>query len=612
MTSSDPFLVFHERVREVIRDIVGLKEATSVQELAVPLVHEGRNVLVIGPTGSGKTEAAFLPIIDKIFRDGIPEGVNVVYVNPLKALTRDIHKRISVYAHLLGLVVRPLYGDVVKSYRRPTPNIIITTPESLEVVLDWAPSWWPFLENVRYVIVDEVHELIDSKRGAQLLILLERLKRISKRGFQRIGLSATVSDPSMVARLLGGSDGTLEVVVASEERLYKFGVSAAVPKSEDEEKDVFLAAMRRIGELVSDRKTLAFVNSRLTAERLQYALKELGLESVAVHHGSVSKEEREMIEHEFKAGALRCVVATKTLELGIDIENVEQVLQYRSPGSVSTLLQRAGRSGHRPGVPAECVIVSSEPDDLLEGLSIVKLAKEGFLDELELVEWPLDVVAKEVTGMALQSSKREKMALRKGKLTSGVVLSPKEVYEVITSSPLFSSLKWEDFMRVLRVLEDNEIIDVDVGIRVGRGFWRLWAFDTSDRRRRWARGFAEFFSMIPKRDSFTVFDEKGGKVGDLDAAFVYRSMRTGMILRLAGRNWVVSEIDEPSCVVRVCETEEKGEVPYWKGEGPPRSGRITKEMARLLEVVMKDPSVLKDLGRMRLQLRFCLVLWIVS
>jgi ATP-dependent Lhr-like helicase len=580
------------RVKEVIK-LSGLEEPTPVQRLAIPPISDGKNVLIIAPTGSGKTEAAFLPLIDRILKDGRPEGVNVLYVNPLKALTRDIHRRISEYATLLGLTVRPLYGDTVKSYHKPTPNIIITTPESLEVILDWAPSWWPYLANVRHVVVDEVHDLIDTKRGAQLLILLERLKRLARHAFQRIGLSATVSNPGRVAELLGGSDGALIVIQPLAGREYQLSVSAAIPRSEDEERDVFLAAARRIGELVGDRRTLVFVNSRLSGERLQYALSQLGprgdlkLPRVAVHHGSISKEEREMIEYEFKRGKLKCVVATKTLELGIDIADIEQVLQYRSPGSVSTLLQRAGRSGHRPGEAAKCTIVSSEPDDLLEALAIVSLAKEGVLDELVLVTKPLDVVAKEITGMALQVWSKTRFMRKRGE-AGGEFVDLDAVYSTIIASPLFKDLTKEEFHRVVKALEDNEIISTGSGLKIGRGFWRLWRFRPDERKSRWAKGFQDFFSLIPKRESFTVFDVKDGKIGELDANFVYRSLRTGTVIRLAGRNWAVSEIDEDSMVIRVSETGGGGDVPYWRGEGPSRSDKISRRIGEIARQIVTE------------------------
>ncbi|RLE91890.1 MAG: hypothetical protein DRN04_11745, partial [Thermoprotei archaeon] len=214
-----PFTLLNERLQECVAR--KLREPTEIQRLAIPEILRGKNALLIAPTGSGKTEAALLPILDLIYRRcREADGVKLVYINPLKALTRDLRDRIEYYATSLGLKVRPLYGDVVKTYRKPTPDIVVITPESLEIVLDWSPKWWPHLRTVRWVIVDEVHELLMSKRGYQLLVLLERLKELARARLQRVGLSATVGDPSKVAELLGGSDGDVKVIEASERRRY--------------------------------------------------------------------------------------------------------------------------------------------------------------------------------------------------------------------------------------------------------------------------------------------------------------------------------------------------------------------------------------------------------
>ncbi|MEM2868680.1 MAG: DEAD/DEAH box helicase, partial [Candidatus Bathyarchaeia archaeon] len=202
-------------------------EPTEIQRLSIEPILRGESVLLVSPTGSGKTEAAVFPLLHRILKEEKRDCVKLLYVNPLKALTRDLTERLRRIADLLGLKVRPLYGDVSKAFRTPVPDIVIITPESFEIILDWAPSWWPYFKAIKYVVIDEVHELIFSKRGYQLLVLLERLKHLSGNNLQRVCLSATVCNADLVAEFFGGSDGKLKVIQASQERAHKFDVKLA-------------------------------------------------------------------------------------------------------------------------------------------------------------------------------------------------------------------------------------------------------------------------------------------------------------------------------------------------------------------------------------------------
>ncbi|RLE81700.1 MAG: hypothetical protein DRJ51_03285 [Thermoprotei archaeon] len=593
-----PFTLLNKRLQECVAR--KLREPTEIQSLAILEILRGKNALLIAPTGSGKTEAALLPILDLIYRRSCEvDGVKLVYINPLKALTRDLRDRIEYYATFLGLKVRPLYGDVVKTYRKPTPDIVVITPESLEIVLDWSPKWWPHLRTVRWVIVDEVHELLMSKRGYQLLVLLERLKELTRARLQRVGLSATVSNPSKVAELLGGSDGDVKVIEASERRRYKFEVKLSIPETDEEREDPFLAGARVIADCArGGEKILIFTNSRCSAERLQFVLSDMAV-GCSVHHGSIEREEREVFEDTFKTGLLRCLVATKTLELGIDIGDVDQVIQYRSPGQVSALLQRAGRSKHRPGQESECKIVSTDIEDYLESIAIVSLARKERLEEPIVISKPLDVLAKEVIGIALHNYKLRRFWKRK-RSNGFTLMTTDQAYRVINRSTIFRKLTTEEFNDVLWLLANEKIISIEGRVLLpGPRFWKVWRFD-QDESNGQSLSFSEFFSMIPKKETFTVIEEYGlekyRKIGELDSSYVYRALSNGMVIRLAGQNWKVVEIDEKEHEVIVVRTDEEGAPPTWKGEGPQRPKLVAEKMLEILRMIKEDPSILKDYG----------------
>ena len=589
----EPFNLLNKKIR-ILLQFTHINKPTSIQKKAIPEILNGKNVLIIAPTGLGKTEAALLPIFSKII-ELREDGVKLVYITPLKALTRDLFRRFEDYASPLGIKVRPLYGDVEKGYRDPPPDVVVITPESLEIILDISPRWWNALKSVRYVIIDEVHELVNSKRGYQLLILVERLKKITGRKLQRIGISATIGDAEKIAEMLGGSDGKLEIVKADEEKELEFKVILPIPEKDEEKDDPFLAGVRVLEKIIKDKKSLTFVNSKYSAERIQYVLNTLGITDIAAHHGSITKEERELIEDEFKKGSLKCLVATKTLELGIDIGDIRQVINYRSPSSVSTLLQRAGRSGHKPGEKSICYIVTTDIEDTLESIAIVSLAKKEWLEKFDIEE-PLDVVAKEITAFALAKSKLRQSRRVKFDLNTSL----DEIYNVIKSSYPFRNLKKDIFDNIVNILVKNNIIKVENGEIAGleSGFYKIWSFDGKDERA--AKNFTEFFSMIESRQNFSVIQTSGGKrvkkIGELDEGFVYRSIRTGEVIRLAGKNWKIVDIDETERVLFVSETEEEGAIPVWHGEGIVRDEEISKEIGKILRIILQDKKSLKELG----------------
>ncbi|MEM2885190.1 MAG: DEAD/DEAH box helicase, partial [Thermoproteota archaeon] len=408
------FNLLSEPIRSGLKEL-GLDSPTGIQTEAFAPILEGQNVLLIAPTGTGKTEAAVLPILDTLLRLGRRAGISLLYITPLRALDRDMLRRLRFWADRLGLSMDVRHGDTTPAQRRRQsscpPDVLITTPETLQAMLP-SKSMRRHLRSVRWVIVDEVHNLAESKRGTQLAVALERLREIAETDFQRIGLSATIGSPQAVADFLGGAGREVLVLQASTPKEYEYGVVWPSPGDEaraaSEQLYTSPEAAARIllmKEMVdAHRSTLIFVNSRQHAEMLGLRFNMLG-KGIAVHHGSLSKEERQRVEEEFKSGSLKAIVCTSTLELGIDVGSVDCVLQYLSPRQVASLIQRVGRSGHRVGGKSFGTIVCASTDDFVESLAAVKAAKDGFMEPIRMHENALDVLAHQCAGLVMDFGK---------------------------------------------------------------------------------------------------------------------------------------------------------------------------------------------------------------
>ena len=372
-SDTDVFELLAKPIRKTL-DELNFATPTLPQTLAIPAVIMGKNVLLIAPTGSGKTEAVLLPVFSKLIGQPDQKGISAIYITPLRALNRDMLKRLTFWNERLGITVDVRHGDTEMKIRRrqarEPPQMLVTTPETLQAILP-GTIMRKHLKNVKYVIVDEVHELAESKRGTQLTIALERLREITDTEFQRIGLSATIGNPEEIAKFIAGTNRKVTIVHAALAKKFRYHIENPQPTHIDfeiagklETSPEAAARVRRLTELVdSHNSTLIFVNSRQNAEMLGHKLGLLGRNDIAVHHGSLSKEERVNIEDDFKSGKIRAIICTSTLELGIDIGNVDLTIQYMSPRQVSSLIQRVGRSGHSLERLSEGVIVTVYPDD---------------------------------------------------------------------------------------------------------------------------------------------------------------------------------------------------------------------------------------------------------
>src|SRR5215813_9985096 len=407
-----------------------LGEPTAAQRLGWEAIRSGRPTLIAAPTGSGKTLAAFLTALDDLLREGLaaplPDEVRVVYVSPLKALSADVHKNLAEpragirrVAEEMGfeaprITAAVRTGDTTSSERaamiRTPPHILVTTPESLFLLLT-ADRSRQMLRTVRTVIVDEIHAVIGTRRGAHLALSLERLQEVAERPLVRIGLSATQKPVETVADFLVGrsartaDDARADCVIVDEGHRRTLDLALELPTSSLEavmSNEIWEEYYDRLADLVrAHRTTLVFVNTRRLAERIARHLSDrLGESVVTAHHGSLSKERRLDAEARLKAGSLKALVATASLELGIDIGHVDLVCQVGSPHRIATLLQRVGRSGHSvSGTPRGRLFPMSR-DDLVECIALFRAIRQGDLDRIVSQESPQDVLAQQIAAEA--------------------------------------------------------------------------------------------------------------------------------------------------------------------------------------------------------------------
>ncbi len=558
-------LMLHPAVQRLICE-KGWKQLTPIQRKAIPKILAGDNVLAMAPTGHGKTEAALLPVLSKMMGMGRDrKGIYVIYITPLKALINDLTLRIEWWASRLGFNVGRKHGDVPQIERvrrhKTVPEIMITTPESLEIDLDWATKFRKYYSTVSWVIIDEVHELVGTKRGAQLAVLLERLYNMSGKEFQRILLSATVGDPEEVAKYFSGSsERGLSIVRGGGYKDLRFSIVSIDEKA----KDPIERGVKELAKSI-EPPTLVFTNSRYIAERIYEGLEKTGFKRMAVHHSSVSHELRESIEEELRKGNIDVVMATKTLELGIDVGCINKVIMFRPPGQVVSLLQRVGRSGHSVDEVSRGVIISIDNIDTLVSASLISLLADGYLEKPYMVESPLDVLAREIVGMVLR----------------GEGASLDTIYRIVRRAYPFRNLEWSTFAEVISEMVKNGVLEYSGNntIKLGRNFFNIWRFDQKWRS---SRTFTEFFTFISESTMFAVRN-RDRIVGYLDDQYVFRILRVGDVVRIGGRLWRISRIDEDSMIIDVTPADESESlIPLWRGESPTRSRAVAEKFYEIL------------------------------
>lgn len=567
-------------------------EPTTVQQRGWQAIRKGQHTLISAPTGSGKTLTAFLNVLDELFREGIehggslPDETRVLYVSPLKALSADIHlnlseprteirklaKEMGVHAPKITAAVRS--GDTT-SYERQAmvktpPHILVTTPESLYLLLT-AERSREILRNVRTVIVDEIHAILESRRGSHLALSLERLQHICKRPFQRIGLSATQKPIEEVAGFLVGNRAPEDCTIVDEGHIRALDLQLELPDSPLEavlSGEVREEIYDRLAQLIQNHNTtLIFVNTRREAERTTHHLSELlGKEAITAHHGSLSKEARLKAERRLKEGTLKALVATASLELGIDIGHVDLVCQLGSPRRIATLLQRIGRSGHTVYGTPKGRLFPLTRNELIECTALLWSVRRGELDRLQILDAPLDILAQQIVAEVACED-----------------WSEEALFQLFRCAYPYRNLSSDTYEEVVRM--------VSYGFTSPKNRNRMGAlihYDAVNKRLRRRRGSrltaitsggaipdnADYRVMLEPEDVF---------LGTVDEDFAVESL-PGDIFQLGSSSWRILRIE--TGVVRVEDARgEPPNIPFWFGEAPARSPELSEAVSNLRQHV---------------------------
>ncbi len=577
------FAQLHRPIRAHLEK-VGLEEPSDIQRISIPSILQGKNVLVIAPTGTGKTLASVLPIFNMFLERrsaGETKGISILYVTPLRALNRDILRRLTDIGKELDIKVQVRHGDTPTSTRvlqaKLPPEMLVTTPETLQAILP-GRRMREHLKGVRWVVVDEIHELATDERGVQLSLALERLEHLTGRAFQRVGLSATVGEEEKVGKFLAGTDRSVTVAKSEELRLVRIDVQYVPPTSADlKDSDKFglppttIARAKKTAEIISEKQsTLVFTNTREQAEAVGSQLHVLKPElQVRVHHGSLSREIREEVEKGFQDGSVKGVICTSSLELGMDIGRVDYIVQYMSPRMSTRLIQRIGRSGHTLRGLAKGTVIGAWADDLLEAAVLAANARSGRIERTIIHDKALDVLAHQIAGIALDL-KRVKLG---------------ELYEIVHGSYPYRDITGEELHRLVKFLDSVGII-------------RLFDGVTSARFPRTFRYYYENLSVIPDVKRFDVFDFfRKRRIGTLDQDFVARKCKGGTVFIIHGQTWKIINVNEEKLTVEVEPTAPTLDaIPSWEGEIIPVSFETAQEVGRLRAIIA---SKLEDLAGLR-------------
>ncbi len=538
----------------------GFNNLTEIQKKASPIILQKKDCLVIAPTGSGKTECSTIPIFSLVKNSKKIGKIKVLYITPLRALNRDVFRRITVYANTNDLSIEIRHGDTTQRARKKIsdnpPDILITTPETLIILLTQL-KMLNALSDLEWVVIDEVHELLGSERGSQLSLSLERLQINSNFPLIRIGLSATVGNFMEASKFIVGTNRICQIIRDSSIREYDVEVKYV----EGTISDVAEKIIEYVLNMKMTSPILLFTNTRGEAEFLASILKEKSTINIELHHGSLSKEVREETENSLKEGKQGIVVCTSSLELGLDIGSVELVIHYGSPRQVSKLVQRVGRSRHNRNESAKGLIITNNSDDEFEAKAILERIKEGSIEPQEIHDGSLDVLAHHLVGITMQLGE----------------ISVDQAFKIITQAYSFRNLQLDNLVSVLDLLESNYLIffdKINMSFRKKGGAFKY---------------YFENLSTIPDILKFKVFDSVGKKIiGSLDQRFVGDFGDSGNIFVLKGSQWRILNVDEKSFSVNVEPFRGGGiTVPYWEGESIPIDYHTAKKVGQFRTKVKK-------------------------
>lgn len=562
------FELLHPSVQHHIVNSLGWRQLRPFQEEVIPVALRGEHLLIIAPTAGGKTEAAIVPILSRMLTDDW-RGLSTLYICPIKALLNNLHDRLSRYASLLGRRCELWHGDVSPGARRriseDPPDILLTTPESIEVMLVSStidPK--SLLGQIKAVVVDELHAFAGDDRGWHLLGVLERVRRISDAPIQRIGLSATIGNPEeLLDWLTCRRDEPQRVIcpenVASEDADVQLDYVGSIAN-----------AALVISRLHRGEKRLVFLDSRAKAEELGTELRGLGIRTF-VTHSSLSREQRTQAEQVFSSESDCVIVATSVLELGVDVGDLDRVIQIDSPSTVASFLQRMGRTGRRPSSVRNCLFLATDDLPLLQAAAIVRLWSRGFVEPVSPPTEPYHVLAQQMFSCVRQESR-----LTRGDWQEWI--GP--VFRQCCGASAIESIAQHALSNEL-LCEDNAVL------MLGPATERLFGH----------RNFMELLSVITSQPLFHV------RYGRTPLGFVHPLSFTGrhgrpVVLSLGGRSWRITHIEWGKKIAYVEPSEERGRS-RWAGAGLPLSPRLCAEIKRVLQEG-RDDSFWSRRGRERL------------
>ena len=544
------FELLHQNIQKGIIKKLGWKSLTSVQEKTIPEIIDGKNLIVLAPTAGGKTEAAFLPILSEVARKEL-SPVSVLYVSPIKALLNNQEERLKELSSFIFGDVFKWHGDVEKGdktkFLKNKAQILMITPESLEVILmSKSSDKTELFSDLHYIVIDEIHSFAESERGVHLMALLERIQQYSNYDIQRIGLSATVGNPEELLNWLQGSSTREKSVVypGGEKKDKKIEIKFC----NDEEMRV-----EEIIKRIFSRKALVFSNNRKDAEILKLKLEKENVESY-IHHSSINKFFREKTEESFKIGSSNTIIATNTLELGIDIGALDIVLHLEMPSSVSSFLQKLGRTGRRQGKVSHFVFLPSSEENLVLSIAIVNLAIKKWVEDVYISNKAYDILFHQIITSSLAEN--------------GADID--KIFKILGKVYSFSGISYEKYIGLIDFMVKKQILYQDKK-RVFLGDIGQQIFGKMN--------YMDLYSTFETPPEFTV-NNKGKSIGTIEAWFV-KALGEKFNFILGGRCWETVKIDEKKFIVYV-EPSQVAEPPKWISGGKMLSFTLSQEYFEIL------------------------------